>query len=149
MSDLINDLIDRAKRNPKRVAFPESENRDILKLAEEVYKQKIGYPILLGNEEKIRTLAAKHQISTEGFSFADYENENNREVLADNYCQKFQDMSKKSVMRKAKSPLNCAMFLLKLGIADAVAAGKDYSTGDVLIAAQTIVGLQEGVESVS
>lgn len=149
MSNLISDLIQRAKKNPKRVAFPESDNRDILKLAEETYRQGIGFPVLLGNEEKIRQLAIENQISTDGFSFADYENENNREVLAENYCQKFQDMSKKSVMRKAKSPLNCAMFLLKLGMADAVAAGKDYSTGEVLIAAQTIVGMQEGVESVS
>jgi phosphate acetyltransferase len=41
------------------------------------------------------------------------------------------------------------MFLLKLHKVDCVAAGKEYSTGDVVFEAMSIVGLQKGVESPS
>ena len=41
------------------------------------------------------------------------------------------------------------MFLLKLHHVDCVAAGKEYSTGDVIFESIAIVGMQEGVESVS
>lgn len=149
MSELINDLMIRAKNNPKRVAFPESGNSDILRVAQQTYSRGIGFPVLFGKKEAIEVLAKEAGVSTSGFSFVDYEDEGKRQVLASKYCEKYADISQKSVLRKAKSPLNCAMFLLKLGMVDAVAAGKDYSTGDVLISAQTIVGLQEGVESVS
>lgn len=149
MSNLVEELTERAKLNPKRVVFPETTNKDILKTAEQVYVRKIGYPVLVGNQEAIEALAKENDISTEGFTYYDNTSEEFRAELAKEYAEKFDDISEKGIMRKAKDPVNCGMILLKLGKADAVAAGKDYSTGDVLIAAQTIVGMQEGVESVS
>ena len=149
MSDLIRDLIIRAKQNPKRIAFPESENQSILKVAEQTYRQGIGFPILLGEREIIESLAKENGVSTEGFVYFNYQDEGLRQEMAERYAEEYSDMSVKSVLRKMKKPLECALFLMKLGETDAVAAGKDYSTGDVLIAAQMIVGLQEGVESVS
>ena len=118
-------------------------------MAEQTYRQGIGFPILMGQQEVIEKLAEEAGVSTEGFSYFNYQDEAQRQELAKEYTEKFDDLSEKSVLRKAKKPLECALLLLKLGKTDAVAAGKDYSTGDVLIAAQTIVGLQEGVESVS
>lgn len=149
MSNLVAELTERAKLNPKRVAFPETSNQDILKTAEQVYVRKIGYPVLVGNQEAIEALAREQGVSTEGFTYYDNTNEEFRAELAKEYAGKFNDISEKGIMRKSKDPVNCAMILLKLGKTDAVAAGKDYSTGDVLISAQSIVGMQEGVESVS
>lgn len=142
-------LIEKAKQSPKKVAFPEASNLEVLKLAEQTFVQGIGYPLLLGNRERLEKIAHEAEISTEGFCYFDYEDETVRENLAAAYTSKFDDLSVKSVMRKAKNPLNCGMILLKIGQVDATAAGKDYSTGDVLIAAQSIIGMQDGVESIS
>jgi len=141
--------MERAKQNPKRVAFPETNNADILQCAEQAFQRNIAYPVMLGNQETIETLAKENNISTEGFTYYDYTDEVFRTALAEEYASKFEDISPKGILRKAKDPVNCAMILLKLGKADAVAAGKEYSTGDVLIAAQAIIGMQLGVESVS
>ncbi len=149
MSNLVKELMEKAKRNPKRVAFPETTNPDILKCAEQAYEQKIAYPVLIGNQEAIESLAKENNISTEGFTYFDHTDEAFRNELAEEYAGKYDDISPKGIVRKAKDPVNCAMILLKLAKADAVAAGKDYSTGDVLISAQSIIGMQEGVESVS
>lgn len=149
MSNLIADLMERAKQNPKRVAFPETGNADIIKCAEQAVQKNIAYPVLIGNQESIEALAKEHNISTEGFTYYDNTSESNRNALAEEYAMRFEDISPKGIIRKAKDAVNCAMILLKLGKTDAVAAGKDYSTGDVLIAAQSIIGMQPGVESVS
>ena len=85
-------------------------------------------------------------VSTAGFN---YFNNTDAEVLAslaESYTASFDEFSAKSVIRKSKDPVMCAMFLLKTGKVDCVAAGKEYSTGDVLLNAMSIVGLQEGVE---
>lgn len=149
MSHLIQELIERAKLTPQTIAFPESSNADILKCAEQTVLQHIAYPLLIGNPQAIQELAAQNGVSTDGFIYYDNTDEGIRAELAQAYTQQFEDMTDKSVMRKAKDPVHCAMMLLKLGRADGVAAGKDYSTGDVLISAQAIVGLQAGIESIS
>ena len=69
--------------------------------------------------------------------------------IADLYLSKYEDFSEKAVLRKTKNTVNCAMFLTKLGMADCVAAGREYTTADVIIAAQSILGTKEGVGSVS
>lgn len=149
MSNLMQELIERAKKTPKIVAFPETGNVDILKCAEQAAAQKIASPLLIGNRDVITALAAENGIATDAFLYFDNTDETVRTELAEVYSQQFDDMTAKSILRKAKDPVNCAMILLKLGRTDAVAAGKDYATGDVLIAAQSIVGLQPGVESIS
>lgn len=149
MNDFMKEMLDKAKLNPQKIAFPESLNCDILRTAEEVVNNGIGVPVLLGKPEEIGKAAAACQVSTEGFDYFDHTEEENRQKLAASYTNLYDDFSAKSVIRKARDPVRCAMFLLKLGVVDCTAAGKEYSTGDVIFEAMSIVGLQDGVESVS
>lgn len=49
-------LTNRAKNDPKRIVFPEADHLDVLKAAQIVLEEKIGFPILLGNKEIILEL---------------------------------------------------------------------------------------------
>jgi malate dehydrogenase (oxaloacetate-decarboxylating)(NADP+) len=49
-------ISNRAKMNPKRIVFPEAEHLDVLKAAQIVYEEGIGFPILLGNKKIILEL---------------------------------------------------------------------------------------------
>lgn len=149
MNDFIKKMTEKAKQDPKKIAFPESDNVDILKTAQQVVEVGIGFPMMIGNQETIEALAAANGVKTTGFEYFDYNSEEARMKLAADYTASHDDFSEKAVARKTKDPVRCAMFLLKMHIVDCVAAGKDYSTGDVIIEAMSIVGLQEGVESVS
>lgn len=149
MNEFIQAMTSRAKNTPQRVAFPEAVNVDILRTAEQVVLTGIGYPVLIGNQEELEVIATQNCVSTEGFTYYDNNSEDQRIVLAQEYCSSFQDFSEKAVARKAKDPVRCAMFLLKLNKVDCIAAGKDYSTGDVVFEAMSIVGLIDGVESPS
>lgn len=49
-------LIDRAKRDPKRVVFAEADHLDVLKAAQIVYEEGVAIPILLGRKDVIEEL---------------------------------------------------------------------------------------------
>jgi malate dehydrogenase (oxaloacetate-decarboxylating)(NADP+) len=51
--------------------LPEADNIKILKAAQIVIDEGIGYPILLGNETRIRNLAAQNGIDLEGLPIYD------------------------------------------------------------------------------
>lgn len=53
-------LHNRAKRSPKSIVFAEADHLDVLKAAQRVYEEKLGYPILLGRKEVI--LALKNEL---------------------------------------------------------------------------------------
>lgn len=149
MNDFIKGMTERARQCPCRIGFPEADNVDILKTAEQVVVNGMGTPVLVGNPEAVKALAAANGISTEGFTYFNYTDEEERRKLAAEYVARFDDFSEKAVARKSKTSLCCALFLLKLGHCDCVAGGKDYSTGDVVFHSIGIIGLQDGVESAS
>lgn len=49
-------ITNRAKMNPKKIVFAEAEHLDVLKAAQIVYEEGIGFPILLGNKKIITEL---------------------------------------------------------------------------------------------
>ena len=55
----------KARKDPKRVVFADAENIKILKVAQLVLEEGVGYPILLGDEKRIRKIAADNSIDIE------------------------------------------------------------------------------------
>ena len=49
-------IANRAKMDPKRIVFAEADHLDVLKAAQIVHEEGIGFPILLGNKEIILEL---------------------------------------------------------------------------------------------
>lgn len=146
-NDLFVRLEEQARSNPQRIAFPESDNEMILRAAREVADKKIGFPVLIGNQEGITAFAESLGISVEGFTFFDHKCDEVKEQIVEQYIT--EEDVKRAFKRKAKDPVNFSMFLLKFGVVDGVAAGRVYTTAEVIIAAQGIVGLEEGFQTIS
>lgn len=150
MNDFLQQMVERAAKAPKRVCFPEANNADILKTAAKVVENAMGTPVLIGVHADVEALAQQEGISTDGFEYFDNAEEENREKLACAFeAAGAGDYSHKALLRKSKDPVNCGMIMLSAGLVDCVAAGKDYSTGDVVFSASSFVGLAEGVSSPS
>lgn len=49
-------MLNRARTNPKRIVFAESDQLDVLKAAQIVHDEGIGFPVLLGNRDTILEL---------------------------------------------------------------------------------------------
>lgn len=56
------EIIDQARRDPRRVVFAEADDYSILKAAQLVAEQGIGHPILLGRKRAIEQLLHDHEI---------------------------------------------------------------------------------------
>lgn len=149
MSDFFQNIKERARQNPQRIVFPESDNEMILRAAGLLVEEGTGYPVLIGNETVIREQMNRYGISQEGIQYVNPAEEETRSEIAAAFSKAFPEVTEKSVLRRIKDPVNCAMYLLKLGRADGVAAGRVYTTADVILSAQNILGLKEGFQNIS
>ncbi len=114
-----------------------------------VLRDNIADVLLVGNPDETRQVAAQANINIDGATFFDNTSEEERASLVEPVLAATSQFKEKAILRRAKKPLNAAMFLVLTGKADCCAAGRVYTTGDVIIAAQTIIGLAPGVSSIS
>ncbi|MFV0439589.1 MAG: phosphate acyltransferase [Desulfopila sp.] len=143
------DLLAKGQRSPQSIAFPESSGSKVLQAAEEVWQRGIAKPILIGEPGAICQGAERAGVKIDNFSCVDHTDEQIQESLITGFLAVCNDFSAKTLARKFKQPLNFAAALVRLGKADCLAAGIDYSTGEVLLASQSFIGLKEGVETIS
>ncbi len=59
---LMNRILNKAKKDPKKVVFAEADNIKILKAAQTVVDEGIAIPILLGNKDKILEMVEAHRL---------------------------------------------------------------------------------------
>src|SRR5678815_2802915 len=109
----------KARNNPKRIVFAEADNVKILKAAQIVFDDGIGYPILLGDENNIRNIAAANGVDIETFPILDTRsdaNEEKRNQYAELFFRKrgrrgFNFYEAKKVMRD-RNHFGCMMVCL-------------------------------------
>ncbi len=63
---LVTAVIARARRRPKRVAYPEAADYEVLKAAEMAAAQGIAHPVLIGNAAEVKALIEHHGLSSLG-----------------------------------------------------------------------------------
>ena len=148
MATLIEKLIEDAKGAPKRVAMPECEAANTLLAARRVADEGIGTPVLVSPRDVIEQTAAAAGVSLDGMEVVDSADEAAADALAGRYMAAGEPrlISAKGARRKIKDPMYYAMMMEELGDVDCTFCGHTNTTGDVLMCAQTIIGLQPGVD---
>ncbi|MDI1322151.1 MAG: NADP-dependent malic enzyme [Algoriphagus sp.] len=149
---LMSVVIARAKKDPKRVVFAEADNKKILKAAQIIRDEKIAYPILLGNREKIKALIVEHSLDLMNETIIDPMEE--KEMV-----EKFTQILYKKRQRKGMTPADAnrlvtqrnyfGALMVETGAADAFISGltRDYPK-TILPSLQTI-GVKPGVNRVA
>ena len=61
----------KGQRDPKKIVFPEGDSLRILRAVHEIVDEGIGEPIVLGNLDEIKEVAAKHEICLDGIQVID------------------------------------------------------------------------------
>ena len=140
----------RAKENPRKVAFPEALNEKMMQAAYETGKEGYIIPVLVGNGNDIREAARERGYDEGVFTIVDITEEEYKKTLIDKYVALPQTILKeKALNRRMQNPLYYAMVMQAVDEADVTFAGIDNTTGDVLLAGQMIIGLKEGISTVS
>lgn len=144
----------KARRDPRRIVFAEADNVKVLKAAQVVIDEGVGYPILLGDENKIKTIAQVNGIDIEGLPIFDPRSdalENKRNQYAELFFQKrqrkgFNYYESKKVM-KDRNYFGCMM--VETGDADAMISGLSKNYPDTIRPALHCIGLEEGTDRIA
>src|SRR5215203_532696 len=147
-------LGNKAKKDPRRIVFAEADNIKILKSAQVVFDEGIGYPILLGDEKKIRNLAQANGIDIEGIPIFDPRSdamEEKRNQYGELFFKKrqrkgFNFYESKKVM-KDRNYFGCMM--VEMGDADAMISGLVKNYPDTIRPALHCIGMEEGVNRIA
>ena len=153
-NQLIRAVGSKARRDPRRVVFAEADNQKILKVAQIVYDEGIAYPILLGNEKKIKDIAAINNIDIEDFPIIDTHSEEQhekRKFFAELFFKKRQrrgiNKHESHKLMQDRNYFGCMM--VETGEADAMISGLTKNYPDTIRPAIQIIGTEEGVKKIA
>lgn len=147
---VLDQIFEKAKRNPQRVVFPEALNEKMMQAAYEAGTEGYIIPILVGNEEEIQSAIQERGYNKEAFRVVDMQNETYKSSLIEKYIALPETrLKEKALNRRMQDALQFAMVMQAVDEADVTFAGIDYTTGDVLLAGQMIIGLKPGITTIS
>ena len=147
-------LSNKAKRNPKRVVFADAENAKILKAAQLILEENIGYPILLGDEKKIKKIAAENFVDIDDMPIINPKDDDTEEMRKTFGELFFTKRHRKGVNRyeafkamKERNHFGCMM--VETGEADCMISGLSRNYPDTIRPALQIIGTEAGVKKIA
>ncbi len=143
-----------ARKDPKRVVFVDAENAKILKVAQMVQEEGVGYPILLGEEKRIERIASLNNIDIEGIPIINPKEEQHEELRAkfgELFYEKRQrrgvNKHEANKLMKDRNYFGCMM--VETGEADCMISGLTKKYADTIRPAIETIGTESGVEKIA
>lgn len=122
---IIRTLIDQLRRHPKRVVFTEGEDLRVLQAAARLVGLGAVAPILLGNRDRIRAMAAEHGVSLQFIHIIDPPHASDFKL----FCQRVGNMARYRTLPIADPtalvarPHYFGALMIQYGQADAIVGG--------------------------
>jgi malate dehydrogenase (oxaloacetate-decarboxylating)(NADP+) len=153
-NQLMRIISSKARRDPKRLVFSDAENIKILKAASIIYDDGIAYPILLGNETRIKNIAAANNIDISDLPIIDIrsdEMEAKREFFGSILFQKRQrkGINKYESLKLMRTQNYFGAMMVETGEADAMLSGLTRNYAEGIRPAVQIIGTEEGVKKIA
>lgn len=149
---LINRMTSRAKAAPKRIIFAEADNYKVLKAAQIIRDEGIGFPILLGNKGKIQSLMHLHKLELDECPIFDPRAE-------DELCREYAKLLYEKRKRKGMTQYDATKAMrdrnyfgaamLELNLGDVLISGLTKEYAQTIIPALRIIGMKPGVNRVA
>ena len=144
---------EKAKKFYKKVILPESYDFRTLKAAEFLKKNGIANPVLVGNTNDILGIAKENNIELSDITIINPDVFEKTESFINEYLGKRKAKNIPITYEQAKKEVLTDVFfgamLLKHGYGDVEVAGAVNTTSNVLRAGLRIIGLKEGIHTVS
>jgi len=144
-------ITDKAKKEPKRIVFPEGYSRRILRAARIVAEEKIGLPMIIGNAESVKKVAGEFEISLNGIQIIDPESSPKRKAYGEKFFAKRQrhGVTLDSAVDIMRDPTYFGIMMLEMGDCDAVLSGATSEYPITIRPALQIIGLNKDITRVS
>jgi malate dehydrogenase (oxaloacetate-decarboxylating)(NADP+) len=153
-NQIIRVLGSKAKRDPKRLVFAEADNLKILKVAQILYDEEVAYPILLGDERKIRSIAEENDIDLEDLQIINPksdETEEQRKRFSELFFIKRQrrGVNKYESLKVMRDRNYFGCMMVETGDADAMISGLTKNYPDTIRPAIQVIGTEDGVKKIA
>jgi malate dehydrogenase (oxaloacetate-decarboxylating)(NADP+) len=144
-------MINKARREPRRVVFPEGYHDSILRAAQSVVDEKIAHPILVGKPEVIEEIARQMGIDLRGVEFA---HPSTSPRLSEYVDELYRMRNRKGMTRNESLEWmqNANVFgsmMVHMGDADALISGVTQNYPDTIRPALQIIQIAPGLTRVS
>ncbi len=147
----MNDLKEKAKKEKKKIIFPESTDERIIEACSIIAKEGIAIPVIIGDESAIKAKAAEIGCALDGVEIRDPAHDTN----FDKYVAEFFRLRqhKGVTEEKAKEIVNMPIYfgtmMIQMGDADGLVGGATTTTADTLRPALQIIKTHEKFHKVS
>jgi len=139
---LMRELYERSKKDPKRIVYPGGAHEKILRASVEIRNEGIAKPILLGNEEEIRKVAAELHVDLEGCEIIDPQKSDKIEVYVEEYYRLRQRKGATMFDSRKEMSRNTvfAAMMVHMGDADGMVGGVAQQYPDTIRPALQVIG---------
>jgi malate dehydrogenase (oxaloacetate-decarboxylating)(NADP+) len=148
---MMHGLYDRAKRDPKRIVFPEGDQEKIVRAAKILIDEGMAHPILLVKEDVVAPMLEKFHVDRDKLTIVDLY----KSADFDRYAHRFHELRQRHgiTLADARRILNSrnyfAMMMLDAGDADGVIAGLHAYYPATVKPALQIIKTRGGVKTAS
>ena len=145
-NEIMRPVINHAKKLRRRLVFPEGEEIQILRATQILLDEDIAQPILIGNEEKIKTIAKENDLIIEGAQIIDVDKFDH----LDKYAREMFNLRQRKGMTLSACqrqlyhyPNTLGVMMVKMGSADAMLSGVNHYYPEVIRPALQILEVEK------
>jgi phosphate acetyltransferase len=149
---ILQQIRQRAAADPQHIILPEGDDVRTLQAAEICARGRIAKITVIGNEEKVRALAANAGVNLNGVEILDHRaSHHDFGKMAELYHQirRAKGTTLEEAEQTVKDPLYFGNLLVRTGKADGSVAGATKTTAHTVAAALRCIGVRPGMKTVS
>ncbi|MCG2214633.1 phosphate acetyltransferase [Staphylococcus epidermidis] len=150
MADLLSVLQDKLSGKNVKIVLPEGEDERVLIAATQLQKTDYVSPIVLGNEDNIKSLASKHALDLTQIEIIDPATSELKDELVDAFVERRKGKATKEQAIELLDNVNYfGTMLVYTRKAEGLVSGAAHSTGDTVRPALQIIKTKPGVSRTS
>lgn len=148
---ILENIRSRAAADLQHIVLPEGEDPRTVLAAAICTSQKIAKITIIGNDEKVRSLASENGVSLNGIEVLDHRKSSDFGRVAQLYheLRRAKGVTLEEAEQTVKDPLYYGNLLVRLGKADGSVAGATNTTAHTVAAALRCIGVRAGFKIVS
>lgn len=147
--NLIESFMAAAKAHPTRVVFPDAVDERAIRAAQQLARQGWAHPVLLANPFELRRYCKQRSIVLGDVPVIDPQYSSWLEIYIERYCTHHPGLLPEEASAQMRDPLWFGAMMLAQGDTDLCIAGNLSATASVLRAGMRVIGLKEGMKTVS
>src|SRR5678816_1359947 len=149
--DILDRIRQRAASRPQHIVLPEGNDPRTVVAAAEATSQRIARITVLGDEEKIRTIARDNRLDLGGVTIIDHKRASDFEKMVSLFhdLRRAKGLMADEARTLVSDPLYYGNLMVRSGLADGSVAGATNTTSHTVRAALHCIGVRAGFKLVS